>query len=655
MTTIQSDSAIAWRAVFALLKKRRQSGRVWDCGGKRSATPLSCARRFAFTRKPSARPKAPSSLRSAGALRNLATLRNAAVLAVLFFIHPAFCAEWQWSVPMGKGRAFLWIPPNCKELRAVVVAQNNMIELGILEHPAFRKTLADEGVGEVFIAPPFEFIFRFDKDAGGRFNDVMSRLAEASGYSELNFAPVAPLGHSACASFPWNFAAWNPGRTLAVLSVHGDAPLTKYTGCGQPNPDWGSRNLDGVPGLMVMAEYEWGDNEHGVDRLTPALVYRSEHPKSPVAMLAEPGNGHFNYSDELVNYLAMFVRKAAKERLSDALWRQASLPAVEPGILPGGTGVAEFNRAEVSSEGPGGRMPPSTAGTDARRYQLKPVDPTQGWLVQRWHLNQPRQFEPAPFARYSGDPKEAFWCFDKEMALATHSYMADQPGKLPQLLSVSDGPMPIENSCGEPVEPRFIPDADGVTFHLKTTFLDSVPHNGNAARWAYSTAGSPLGHATGGGPIQLHKIVGPAIQTGSNTFQLAMNRVNSTEDGRNFDIWVWASHPGDAKYKSMVQQAMIRVPQNTEGQEQHITFPAIPDQNAGTKSLNLGATSDAGLKVYYYVLEGPAEVNADELKFSPIPPRTKFPVKVTVVAWQHGLPGKVKTAAPVMREFFLTK
>jgi hypothetical protein len=48
-------------------------------------------------------------------------------------------------------------------------------------------------------------------------------------------------------------------------------------------------------------------------------------------------------------------------------------------------------------------------------------------------------------------------------------------------------------------------------------------------------------------------------------------------------------------------------------------------------------------------------VEGDTLKFTPIPPRAKFPVKVTVVAWQHGLPGKVKTASPVTRELLLAK
>ena len=539
-----------------------------------------------------------------------------ALVAIVVCATPAVSAEWQWSVAMGKGRAFLWIPPECKQVRAVVVAQNNMIEMGILEHRAFRKTLAEENIAEVFIAPPFDFIFHFDQGAGDRFNEVMRQLAAVSGYSELNVVPVVPLGHSACASFPWNFAAWNPGRTLAAISIHGDAPLTKFTGCGLPNPDWGNRTLDGVPGLMVMAEYEWGDSEHGVDRLSPALEYRKLHPRTPIAMLAEPGEGHFNFSDELVDYLAMFVRKAAKERM------------------------------------------PETASPDGSSL-LKPVDPAKGWLVERWHLNTSRQFQPAPTAKYGGDPQQAFWCFDKEMAWATQRYNTDQPGKLPQLLSVSDGEMPINETSGEPVTPKFIPEADGVTFHLKTSFMDFVPgdanHNGNAARWAYLPAGAKLGHAVGGGPIELRKIVGPAVQVSANTFQFSMNRINSTEDGRNFDIWVWASHPGDAKYKSIVQQAMIHVPQNSMGAEQQIFFPVIPDQKAGTRSLKLNAKSDAALKVYYYVLEGPAEAHENVLNFTRIPPRAKFPVKVTIVAWQHGLQGKIKSAQPVERQFFLTQ
>jgi excinuclease ABC subunit A len=50
-------------------------------------------------------------------------------------------------------------------------------------------------------------------------------------------------------------------------------------------------------------------------------------------------------------------------------WRQASVPAVEPGILPGGKALASRMVSKTSSPIPGGKMPPSTAGTDARRHE----------------------------------------------------------------------------------------------------------------------------------------------------------------------------------------------------------------------------------------------------------------------------------------------
>ncbi len=70
-------------------------------------------------------------------------------------------------------------------------------------------------------------------------------------------------------------------------------------------------------------------------------------------------------------------------------WRQASVPAVEPGILPGGKRagvVARLKGSEVSlvaTSVPGGKMPPATAGTDARRHD--------GW-IETLHSN--RMFSP---------------------------------------------------------------------------------------------------------------------------------------------------------------------------------------------------------------------------------------------------------------------
>lgn len=528
-----------------------------------------------------------------------------ALVVVSLFSASAFASEWQWAVPYKEGRAYLWVPPSCKQVRAVVLANHNMIEQGILEHPTFRATLSELGMAEIWVVPGMDIKFDFNAGADKEFESITGALAEVSGYDEVRTAPVVTLGHSANATWGWNFAAWNPARTLAVLSIHGDAPQTTLTGYGRPNVDWGGRNIDGVPGLMVMGEYEWWE-----DRLTPALNFRALHPATPLALLADAGHGHFDYSEQLVQFLALFVRKAAKARL------------------------------------------PKHGGEPLRK-----VDPRKGWLVDRWRKDALPTTPSAPASHYRGNPKEAFWAFDKEMAEATEGYYAAARGKKPQLLSVTDGQTSIEKGVGEPVTPRFIPQADGISFQLKTNWVDFVPSdNSKATLWTGQSAGAYIGHPVGGGPIQLSKIVGPAIKTGPDTFRVALDSLSLTVTRGKYDLWVWAHHPGDREYKSMVQQAKITLTPNTVGQEQHLVFPTLPNVKAGTPSLVLGATSDAKMPVSYTVIAGPAEVEGNTLRLTRIPPRAKFPVKVTVAAWQWGKSAEpaVKTAVPVEQSFFVT-
>jgi hypothetical protein len=494
-----------------------------------------------------------------------------------------------------------------------VFAQNNMIEEGILQHPKFRAEMAKLGIAEIFVAPFFDYwqVATNNDAANEKFSALLKTLAAESGYSELEFAPVIPMGHSASASMPWNVAAWNPARTLAILSVHGDAPQTTLTGNGRPNLDWDARNIDGIPALMVMGEYEWMD-----ERLASALKFRAAHPAAPIAALAEPGRGHFDYSDDLVKFLALFIRKSAEQRLPEK-----SFPDSAP--------------------------------------VLKAVDPRAGWLVERWHLNQPRMISPAPFATFAGDKNEAFWAFDKETALATQNYRANQIGKAPQLLGfVQDGKILPQTATHNQINLKFQPDADGLTFHLTATNLDFVDGSSpNTTRWTGLPAGSPIGHATGGS-IKISRISGPVEQIGADTFAVNLNRSALSFDRRAGDLWLLAEHPGDDKFKSAVQQALLKIPiRLNEGVEQHITFPEIADVKLGVTKIKLGASSDAGVPVKYFVREGPAEVDGDTLAFTKLPPRAKFPVRVTVVAWQLGrsTEPKINTAAPVERTFSIVK
>jgi len=339
-----------------------------------------------------------------------------------------------------------------------------------------------------------------------------------------------------------------------------------------------------------------------------------KHPKVPLAFLADAGRGHFDYADRTVEFLAKFIQKAAAARL------------------------------------------PADAGLDAP-VVLKPIDPNQGWRVDRWRKEQPPTAPAAPSAQYTGNLKDAFWCFDQEMAETTEAIYARERGKKPQLLSVTDGQQPVEKGIGEPVIPEFIPQADGLTFQLKTSFLDTVPpSNSKATLWTGLPVGSPLGHSTAGS-IELSRIVGPVVQTAPDTFAIQFGRAEYTANRRNNDMWLLASHAGDETYKSIVQQFKVQANPNQEGLVQKITFPEIANQASDATSLKLRASSDAGLPVSYYVREGPAEIAGDTLTFTAIPPRAKFPLKVTIVAWQQGrsTAPKIQTAERMERTFLIEK
>ena len=533
-------------------------------------------------------------------------LGNLLYPALLFFLpYSAIAADWQWSVQVksvmsretkDNPTAFLWIPPNCKQVRGVVVGQHNMLEEGIFEHKRLRKTFQELGFAEICVSPFLNAVFNFD--AGEHFNEMMKSLADVSGYEELEFAPIVPIGHSAAASYPWNFAAWNPGRTLAVLTIHGDAPLASMTGSGQPNPDWNNRKIDGIPGLIVIGEYEWLEG-----RIQPAIQFKSSNPQSTIALLADAGYGHFDYSDDMVDFLTMFIRKAAEQRL--------------PIHMP-------FNAP----------------------VKLNPVNPQSGWLVDRWRMNEPLTAAAKPFDKYKGNKDEAFWAFDKEMAKATEKYYSKARAKIPQYIGYTQqGKLLPGAGSFVGYRPVFKPLADGLTFHVNAAFIDSAQSGIFTDK-----------HARG--KITISGICGPVQQVDDTTFTIRFYRMGLNNVKRTGDIWLMASHPGDKKYKSAVQQANFRIPlRNEDGSEQIISFPRISNQKEGLKSLSLQATSSAGVPVYFYVKEGPAELYGNTLVFNNIPPRAKFPVKVTVVAWQWGSNGssKLKSAEPVERSFYLTK
>lgn len=320
-------------------------------------------------------------------------------------------------------QAYLWIPPRCSRVRAVIFSQQNMTEEAIFKMPSFRQHLQQMDVALVWVAPWFNRNWDPATGCQAVFEQMMRSLSQKSHHDELSTAPVIPLGHSAQATFPWNFAAWNPQRTLCIISFHGDAPRTNLCGYGGANVEWGrTRNIDGIPGLMIEGEYEWWEA-----RVNPALAFRMMYPQSCISFLADTGRGHFDCAPRTADYIALFINKSLNQRLA-----------------------------------PDGR--------------LQPVDVRSGWLAARWHPDQKHRPKAAPVDKYKGDSHDAFWYSDGEMARLTEQIYAQTENKKMQYLGIEyEGALvPYDKNLQGGMQARFVARGDSLTFHIKAVYTDST-------------------------------------------------------------------------------------------------------------------------------------------------------------------------------------
>ena len=530
-------------------------------------------------------------------------------------------AVWQWSIPMAgtcspenhlPSTAFLYIPPQTKTLRGVVIGQYNMLERPIMEHPKFRDYLQKLDYGAIWIAPtPFpggQFDFRNPKQAMAM--DRMFRdLTKVSGYRELADIPFVGLGHSAMADFPYQIAAWKPERAMAGISYDGSVPNVDYGYSYGKNPilnDEALKRLKGIPLLLRSGGIGGNANQR-------AMVVRKVHPELALTVIMDPGSGHFDINDNIMDYLGKYLMKADKIR-----------------------GV--------------GAMP------------LKKVEIKNGWFVDYWRYNDPPQVKAAPAGRFQakkgryGD--EANWVLDEEHAKMHEVHEALYRGKKVQLLGyVQKGKILPDVKDHFQIHPRFHPEKDGQSFKISATFLDAVT-DGRAPGWVNKKAGEKIAHGNDPQNIHIYPDCGPVVRLDNQTMAVRFDRFGFTSSRRTGGFSMIAIHPGDDVYRRCVLQSEMYVPVfNKSGFRQYIDFPALPDVKAGARSLKLNAVCNTGLPVEYIVVHGPAYLRDNELIFTPIPPGSKYPVEVKIIACQYGTANepKVRSALPVTRKFNIVR
>ena len=279
--------------------------------------------------------------------------------------------------------AYIRLPRGERQVKAVLYCHQNMTEEVLFRNRQFTHKMDSLGVAMAFIQRGSQNWDVSVTDAQGRscqqrFEQIMQAFAQGTGHPEIATAKIIPFGHSAQATFPWNFAAWNPERTLCILSYHGDAPRTNLCGYGGANVEWGrTRNIDRIPGLMVEGEYEWWEG-----RVNPALAFRMFYPDSRISFLCDAGRGHFDLCQATMDYMALFIEKA-------------------------------MHYSPVSTQPTGHELNPFVAAA------------ADGVYYSRWYED----------GHESVDPHNQFWYFDEEMAHLTKARYDEHKGKRLQYVS----------------------------------------------------------------------------------------------------------------------------------------------------------------------------------------------------------------------------
>ena len=520
---------------------------------------------------------------------------------------------YQWSVGVpgyhGTKRAYLWISPHCRRVRGLLIGVQNMLEQPAFADPIIRRACAKSGLAIVWICPgatahdsglTLGTQFGPPAKAGAALQGSLNRLAKVSGYGEIKFAPLLIFGHSAAASFIYGMPEWDPARIIAIIPDK----------CGFPSAGQGPL-LPGIPVFHLEAQWsEWGSGWGSLVKwdISDFIGARKKWPKSPVGEFLDAGTGHFDWCEKSAPLVALFIKDAVKYRL----------PANAPV-----TGMVK----------------------------LKPIVRRNGWVIDITKYGTP-DTHAVPFAAFHGKPWHESWFFNKRLAQAVNRYMVRMNRKKPELIDfvVKGKPASLKRNGFANIGAQF--NRDGVTFNVHARYLNHSPTKN-------LLNGGPAGHANSS--IKFWTIGSGALkQVGPHTFKVYLHRGGVRRQGPPWEPWIVAYSPGDAHYQSTDRPAHIWLPiTNHTGKPQTIHFPALGNVKNGIHSIQLHADSSRGLPVQFFVVSGPVKLAADNrtLRFTHIPPRAKFPMKVIVGAWQWGRAThpRVQTAGPIYRGFYIEK
>lgn len=504
---------------------------------------------------------------------------------VFQFTQSGECTAWA-DHSKTTATSYLWIPDNCRKLRGLLILCSNVPEHMLVGHPAIRAVCTANDLGIVFCPVSF-FNFKAKSEIQtdvAFLQQLLDGLAKVSGYDEVATVPWLPMGES--------------GHLLMVDALVEAAPDRCIAGIWIKNCHLPPKNRKTPAFVVFGSAQEWGQDKSDYrtqwnnvgENYSRILSERKNHPDWPLSFVIDGTSGHFDCSERIVQLFARYIDLAAKARLSDDGSPTLKQVSLQTGIL-----------ADLPV--PGHENHPATAFSDT------PADNR----ALPWFFDKAFAEEAQSIARIN-------WKADSQLPAFVDNHGNPFPYTFNGItwMSLNKKPDPLADGT---TPPMLETEADGITFTVNGVMLDKLPAN-------FVPAGAPLAQAPGA-PMS-EWLCGCVEPVGNNKFRISLDRTWPSP------IYVALRHPGTDSIRAVLQPGQIARDSNTEGKSQQISFQRIADVKAGTESIPLTATADSGLPVNYFVVVGPAIVKEGKLVFTRIPPRTKFPITVTVCAWQWG-------------------
>lgn len=529
---------------------------------------------------------------------------RSAVNQVFQFEQSGTCKDWADGVP-SNATLYLWIPESCKQLRGLLIMGANVPEQMLVGHKSIRKVCADNNLGIIWSTPSFMNFKKSTNSDGKALNMALEYKTTVDFLQQLLNGLADKSGYPEVATVPW-LPMGESAHLLMVDALMEQSPERCMAGIFIKNNHLPPKNRE-IPTLVAFGTaQEWGQDKidirtrwNDVEGAYKNIVsVRKKNPNWPLSYIIDGSSGHFDCSEKLVKYFANYIDLVAKFRLSD----------------DGGS-------------------------------TLKPVQISNGFLA---HMPISDSYDKpvVTYVNAKSDETEMPWFFDKESAIEAQSFARINWKADTQLPAFMDGNGTVAPFSFNGIS-KLIPidmGSDGITFSFKPVILEEIPSNFaiGAGEKLAKTKNEPT----------LEWLCGQFKPIGNNQFRVSLDRMYPS-----MTSYLGVRLQGDEKIRTIFQPGGLTIPKNNTGQVQKITFEKIKDVTVGTKSVQLIASSDSGLEVNYYVVSGPAIVENDKLIFTKIPPKSKFPITVTVAAWQWGrsVEPKIKMAEIVKQNFSIKK